>query len=110
LCRWKILLEYFGDDAEFERCEHCDNCRRPPVVAPVHEHSADRNGIDVRKADFAIAQAVRVRRYGLGRVVAASADEVLIEFPDGANRKFVPQYVKPAGARNTKPSPANHAE
>jgi ATP-dependent DNA helicase RecQ len=107
LCRWKILLEYFGDDADFERCEHCDNCLRPPVAAPVHEQSTDLNGIEVRKADFAVAQAVRVRRYGVGRVVAASADEVLIEFPDGVNRKFVPQYVRPAGSRTSKSPQSN---
>ena len=98
LCRWKILLEYFGDDPDFERCDHCDNCVRPPVAAPVHDHSDDLNGIDVRTADFAVAQAVRVRRYGQGKIVAATADEVTIEFPDGATRKFVPRYVKAAGA------------
>lgn len=28
LCRWKILLEYFGDKTEWERCHHCDNCEK----------------------------------------------------------------------------------
>jgi ATP-dependent DNA helicase RecQ len=94
LCRWKILLEYFGDDGQFERCERCDNCVRPPVAAPVHSQSGDLAGIDVRTPGFAAGQAVRVRRYGAGRVVAATADDVIIEFPDGATRKFLPQYVK----------------
>jgi ATP-dependent DNA helicase RecQ len=28
LCRWQMLLEYFGEPAAAERCGHCDNCRR----------------------------------------------------------------------------------
>jgi RecQ family ATP-dependent DNA helicase len=28
-CRWKLLLEYFGEDAELERCGACDNCVTP---------------------------------------------------------------------------------
>ena len=28
-CRWVQLLEYFGETAEWERCNHCDNCRNP---------------------------------------------------------------------------------
>ena len=28
-CRWVQLLEYFGETAEWERCNNCDNCRNP---------------------------------------------------------------------------------
>jgi len=31
LCRWKNLLDYFGEQPEWERCEHCDNCDRHPL-------------------------------------------------------------------------------
>ncbi|WP_051294147.1 RecQ family ATP-dependent DNA helicase [Pseudoduganella violaceinigra] len=32
-CRWKLLLDYFGDEAAaIERCGICDNCRQPPTV------------------------------------------------------------------------------
>jgi ATP-dependent DNA helicase RecQ len=30
LCRWKLLLEYFGEVGGFERCGRCDNCTQPP--------------------------------------------------------------------------------
>jgi ATP-dependent DNA helicase RecQ len=96
LCRWKILLEYFGDDPDFERCERCDNCVRPPVAAPLLSEPDEASEMNVRKADFAPGQAVSVRRYGKGRVVTATADEVIIEFPDASTRKFVPRYVKAA--------------
>jgi ATP-dependent DNA helicase RecQ len=26
-CRWRMLLEYFGDEPPWERCNHCDSCR-----------------------------------------------------------------------------------
>ncbi|MCE3262854.1 MAG: RecQ family ATP-dependent helicase [Pseudoduganella sp.] len=32
-CRWRMLLDYFGDDtAGIERCGCCDNCRSPPTI------------------------------------------------------------------------------
>jgi ATP-dependent DNA helicase RecQ len=27
-CRWRLLLDHMEGEAPFERCEHCDNCRR----------------------------------------------------------------------------------
>lgn len=29
MCRWKFLLEYFGEPLEWQRCSHCDNCLHP---------------------------------------------------------------------------------
>jgi ATP-dependent DNA helicase RecQ len=29
-CRWKLLLEYFGEAGDFDRCGTCDNCMDPP--------------------------------------------------------------------------------
>ncbi len=31
-CRWKLLLEYFGEGVDFERCGTCDNCVDPPEL------------------------------------------------------------------------------
>ena len=31
-CRWKLLLEYFGEEVDFERCGTCDNCVDPPEL------------------------------------------------------------------------------
>jgi ATP-dependent DNA helicase RecQ len=29
MCRWKLLLEYFGEAEDFDRCGACDNCVTP---------------------------------------------------------------------------------
>jgi ATP-dependent DNA helicase RecQ len=26
-CRWRLLLDYFGDTPSWDRCGHCDSCR-----------------------------------------------------------------------------------
>jgi ATP-dependent DNA helicase RecQ len=41
-CRWKLLLDYFGDEVEgFEKCCRCDNCLNPPAaVLPTISRSA----------------------------------------------------------------------
>jgi ATP-dependent DNA helicase RecQ len=42
-CRWKMLLEYFGERVEWERCNTCDNCRNPleeQIVPPGEQSEA----------------------------------------------------------------------
>jgi ATP-dependent DNA helicase RecQ len=34
-CRWKMILDYFGEGEGFERCGTCDNCVHPPRVPPL---------------------------------------------------------------------------
>jgi len=36
-CRWRILLDYFGDTPTWDRCGHCDSCR---LVSEVEAHAA----------------------------------------------------------------------
>jgi ATP-dependent DNA helicase RecQ len=30
-CRWKLLMDYFGEAAAVDECGTCDNCRNPPA-------------------------------------------------------------------------------
>ncbi len=39
-CRWKMLLEYFGDSCALDRCEACDNCRNFPTSDTVSPSGA----------------------------------------------------------------------
>jgi ATP-dependent DNA helicase RecQ len=40
-CRWKLLLDYFGENVDWDRCGGCDNCRNPleEQITPPGEHA-----------------------------------------------------------------------
>lgn len=41
LCRWKMLLSYFSQNAEWDSCEQCDNCTKPRRnVVPISNASS----------------------------------------------------------------------
>jgi ATP-dependent DNA helicase RecQ len=94
-CRWKVLLEHFGEGEGFDRCGRCDNCISPPLrkLTPPKRRAAaarpPRPRSPYRPGDYA-----SVQRYGTGRVIAANASSVTLEFPDGSRRDFVPQFVR----------------
>lgn len=103
-CRWKLLLNYFGDEVEgFEKCCKCDNCLNPPELAltediEIRDDEFDREPQAQEPAPAAFEQGARVRvaKYGEGVVLSVAGDEVTIEFPDQEQRTFVAEYVKPA--------------
>lgn len=97
-CRWKVLLEYFGETVAWEHCGSCDNCLRPPEQALSPEHVRHHALPFSRRAApaFAAGSAVRVARYGEGRVVSSSGDKVIIVFPNSETRTFLRDYVQPA--------------
>ena len=101
LCRWRVLLEHFDTEPPFERCGHCDNCRRIEAV----QREADAGAALAPQAEdetparpFRAGQAVRVPRHGEGVVRACDAETVAIAFPDGHERSFMAAYVEPAVA------------
>ncbi|SEK17116.1 MULTISPECIES: ATP-dependent DNA helicase RecQ [unclassified Variovorax] len=102
-CRWQLLLSDLDPRAELNRCGTCDNCRRiaaheaamaQPIVV---SESATPAGKRLRA--FAASEAVRVKRFGAGVVVASDASSVTVAFADGSQRSFHPDYVTAARAR-----------
>ncbi|MBW3508010.1 ATP-dependent DNA helicase RecQ [Janthinobacterium sp. NKUCC06_STL] len=107
LCRWKLLLDYFGDagdagDADdFERCCTCDNCQSPPALAaPI---SLDEFPPAPAEApppapapQIAVGSRVRVPRYQIGTVLSVAGDQVTITFPENTTRTFMAEFVVPA--------------
>jgi ATP-dependent DNA helicase RecQ len=99
-CRWRVLLDHLEGEAPFERCEHCDNCRRIAAhervldhlatqpASPSHEHGEAANEPHFNRGDI-----VKVKRYGRGIVEEASALQVTVAFADGTRRCFQPEYV-----------------
>jgi ATP-dependent DNA helicase RecQ len=101
LCRWRVLLEYFNEKLERERCGHCDNCVVAERRERAPEHSAEATSGPAhaqkrRRRSYATGDAVRVPRYGSGRVRGVAGEEITIEFPNGDARTFLRSYVRPS--------------
>jgi ATP-dependent DNA helicase RecQ len=97
-CRWKVLLEYFEEAEDFDRCGTCDNCLDPPELRLARKTTRPRWARRIAAAAplFKPGQRVRVPRYGEGRVASATTEQVEIVFPDGRKRQFLSAYVEHA--------------
>jgi ATP-dependent DNA helicase RecQ len=108
LCRWKILLEYFGETATWERCGGCDNCVEPPELklTPIMpSESAKPSRVPKQDADtLRPGEAVKLPRFGTGVVAGTAGDQVQVTFPDGATRTFLRRYVQRDNAREGAPA------
>ncbi|MDB6000070.1 MAG: recQ, partial [Rhizobacter sp.] len=98
-CRWKVLLEHFGEEMGLDRCGHCDNCLREQARAdeppePVNAEALANAPVPSPTAAFELGAEARVPRHGVGRVVHADAQTVTLELPDGAQRCFVAGYAE----------------
>jgi ATP-dependent DNA helicase RecQ len=101
-CRWKLLLDYFGDQADFERCRHCDNCLAPPAVM---EALSDAGHVEGAAAPaparpptpvIAVGSQVKVPKFDIGTVLSVAGDMVTIEFPERTTKTFMAEFVTPA--------------
>jgi ATP-dependent DNA helicase RecQ len=108
-CRWRVLLEHLEGNAPFERCMHCDNCRRIAAHEAVVEDLLRREGAseeagaqqedDSTVPVFTRGDVVEVRRYGRGVVEEATATQVTVAFADRSRRSFLPEFVRRAKAQ-----------
>ncbi|HSK08618.1 MAG TPA: RecQ family ATP-dependent DNA helicase [Vicinamibacterales bacterium] len=111
LCRWKILVEYFGEDLEWDRCGHCDTCehpveseirhpselRRPGAPSPVAPGSV--NGVEAPAAaasPMKKGSLVRLPGFGEGEVIEVQGDKLLVGFPDGKQKLFKKDFAAPS--------------
>jgi len=100
-CRWKLLLDYFGDEVDgFEKCCRCDNCLNPPAAVltediEIRDDEFDREPEHGEPAgpSFEPGARVTVPKYGEGVVLSVAGDQVAIEFPDGEHRAFLADFV-----------------
>jgi ATP-dependent DNA helicase RecQ len=94
LCRWKAVLDYFGETPEWERCGHCDNCERPivePPPAPVVKRETLPMPPIVGAQDFASLKpgdSLTLAIFGAGEVREASGETLTVAFADGEVREF----------------------
>jgi ATP-dependent DNA helicase RecQ len=101
-CRWKVMLEYFAEQVEWEHCGHCDNCIRPPEHDLTALPGGHRQGRPpaARREDkapsFSVGSTVRVPKFGEGRVVSVESEKITVVFPDSRKKTFMRDFVKPA--------------
>ena len=99
LCRWKLLLDYFGDAGDFARCCTCDNCQSPPALAApiiLDELPPAPAPAQAPAPQIAVGSRVRVPRYQIGTVLSVAGDQVTIAFPENTTRTFMAEFVAPA--------------
>ena len=88
-CRWRAILDYFAVTPPWDRCGHCDNCARPGTAEPPVLKLKPASKPSLRPGD-----AVKLRRFGKGRVRAIHGERVEVEFPDASRRHFLSDYVR----------------
>ena len=118
LCRWQVMVDYFGESLERETCEHCDNCARaasrPAPLADVDLQQPVAVVLQEAQAALQAAQAVHVGdrvttpQDGEGEVVGLHDDKVDVRFADGATRTFKREFVEPT-PRDTNVSAGRRA-
>jgi ATP-dependent DNA helicase RecQ len=97
-CRWKVMLEYFGEHVDWTHCGTCDNCLQPPeqALSPLSARQQPRMALQERKEpSLKAGSPVKVAKYGEGRVVSAAGDRVTIIFPSKQTKTFLRDYVEP---------------
>jgi ATP-dependent DNA helicase RecQ len=98
-CRWKVLLDYFGDSVPgFEKCCRCDNCLNPPALLELPEiHDDEFEAVaEPPPPLFDVGAQVKVPKFDVGTVQNVAGDQVTIEFPDHSIRTFMVDFVAPA--------------
>jgi ATP-dependent DNA helicase RecQ len=102
-CRWKLLLDYFGDSLPgFEQCGRCDNCLNPPAALAeitIRDDEFERAPMahsGPAAPRFAVGDRVRVARFDVGIVQSVAGDEITIEFPGHGSHTFMAAFVAPA--------------
>ncbi len=102
-CRWKLLLDYFGDTvAGFEKCCKCDNCLNPPAALlddiEIRDDEFDHDPLPAPAGPrFAVGGRARSSKYGDGTVVAVAGDQVTLVFADQEEpRTFLAEFLAPA--------------
>ncbi|OIJ42928.1 RecQ family ATP-dependent DNA helicase [Massilia timonae] len=100
-CRWKLLLDYFGDQAPgFEKCCKCDNCLNPPAMSltediVIRDDEFDREPApEPVKPKFEVGARARSAKFGEGVVVAIAGEQVTVDFPDGESRSFMADFLE----------------
>ncbi len=117
-CRWRVLLDHFGESLDGNACGACDNCVRlalareheaetVDMASPAAKGDRDANEKAAPGTAFAPGDAVRVPRYGQGVVDSIDAVGITVLFAGDLRRIFLAAFVRPAaGTARRRSRPA----
>ncbi|WP_321170293.1 RecQ family zinc-binding domain-containing protein [Pseudoduganella aquatica] len=95
-CRWKLLLDYFGDETPgFERCCQCDNCLAPPQAAFDPGETFAMPAPPAAGPQIEVGSQVKVAKFDIGTVLSVAGDQVTIAFPENTTKTFMAGFVEP---------------
>lgn len=98
-CRWRNLLEYFDEQADWEACQSCDNCLHPidrelsppsdpeAALLATFPSLAEQNEPEA-EPEIVIGSTITLAKYGEGRIEAIEGDKVAISFAKAGIKKF----------------------
>lgn len=97
-CRMQFFREYFGE-LTGPPCGCCDNCLHPlePVAIGKSTRSRKRAKPEHVGSLPEIGTMVRHARFGLGKVLTAIGEEILVSFPRYGERRVLATYLKQPG-------------
>jgi ATP-dependent DNA helicase RecQ len=106
-CRWRTILDYFGDAEGAERCGHCDNCR---VTRPTSTTSSTTaTDPSTAPGPWPVQARVTHRKFGGGTVLRYDGGKVVILFDTEGTRELVTRVVQENGLIETSPLPSSTA-
>ena len=108
-CRTQFLREYFAEERG-EVCGRCDNCRakaearlpaKPaPVMRkrsqPVAPASTIGESLPTRPQMFQVGDSVKHRRFGPGKVVEISGENLTVQFEKSGQKRIRENYLRKA--------------
>jgi ATP-dependent DNA helicase RecQ len=96
-CRWRMILEYFGESEVPERCGRCDHCRLLATATTTGTASASLSAAAAEPAPpgapFPIHARVTHRKLGDGVVVRYEADKIVVLFDTAGYKSLVTTYA-----------------
>jgi ATP-dependent DNA helicase RecQ len=94
-CRMQFLREYFGE-APGEECHRCDNCKQPQAVIRVAQPEpvpTNTSEPDTASA-FEAGQRVRHRTFGVGEVIRAEEDQIIVSFTRRGEKRILASKLR----------------
>lgn len=91
-CRWRQILEYFGETPDFEQCGRCDVCLNPPQ--PPIETATAAPAVP-QPAPLAVGDRIRTPQHGSVRIESVENEIIVARLKNGELKRFHRDYIVP---------------